>query len=112
MPKQRRLKASDACPCGSGKTTAECHRINTLLPLRVVEEPADGTTLLPASGVVAFVRPAELPGPSVAMCCGSCWSPLAVGAGFNQIKNIVIRCPGCGVFNQSYRYTADEPGRR
>lgn len=69
--------------------------------LNVIPEPAPDTrSVLRMQGegtVVIRVEDAERP----VHTCGACDAPLIVGLGLLHIQNVVLRCNGCGAFNET-----------
>ncbi len=67
--------------------------------LRVIPEPEPGTRSVLVSEDVQVIMTGELKG--VAYDCGSCGLPVIKGVMPGQVRNIVIRCTGCGAYNET-----------
>jgi hypothetical protein len=39
--------------------------------------------------------------PNLILECGLCDSPLIVGMRTSQVENLVVKCNGCGAFNET-----------
>ena len=104
-----KIKDSDPCPCRSGKTYGECHGLTSNdkkkvvitkeVALSVIPEPDPGTRAMfcrTGDGTVAF----GAFGSNVALVCGKCGAHLTEGIPSGGIANIVLRCNGCGSFNE------------
>jgi hypothetical protein len=69
--------------------------------LLVIPEPEEGTRsvlVYEGEGTVVMRNPErETP----VHICGSCEAPLLVGVGLAQLQNLVLRCKGCGAYNET-----------
>jgi hypothetical protein len=69
--------------------------------LLVIPQPEEGTRSVLAyegEGTVAIRNPErETP----VHTCGACEAPLIVGMGLAQLQNVVLRCNGCGAYNET-----------
>ena len=106
-----KIDPNEPCPCGSGKTYAECHAsraisqkqpaVSQVVRLRVIPEPDPNTRAVFArtgEGTVIF-RGFET---GIAQCCGTCGAQLIVGLRLGQVgKGGVLRCSACGTFNET-----------
>jgi len=104
-----KIEPQEPCPCGSGKTFADCHGprvksgpppITTHLRLKVIPEPAPGTRAVfehAGEGTVFFVG--EVVG--LSLDCGKCGSPLVQGLNREQVMGIVLHCKSCGAYNNT-----------
>jgi hypothetical protein len=104
------IDPNEPCPCGSGKTYAECHQplqtkkrpsaIIERIRLKVIPEPEPKTrAILNYTGegtIVIMAYHSE-----ISFDCGKCGAPLIVGMLPEQVVNIVIKCNGCGSFNDT-----------
>ena len=107
-----KIRTSDPCPCGSGKTFGECHDVLrkqketreadllhialTVIPppdpgMRAVFELASGSQGLLMTGVSG----------RHSLDCGNCSAPLAIRMDRNQLQGIVLRCSRCGRYNDT-----------
>jgi hypothetical protein len=80
-----------------GKATPQKHHIK----LHVIPEPAQGTRsvlLREGEGTVVFRADHA---PRVVMDCGACDARLVQGVPVSQIENVVLKCNGCGAFNET-----------
>lgn len=70
------------------------------VPLNVVPKPDNGHRSILYNDKVGsiFVR-GEKHG--VSYDCGNCETPLLIDIEEWQVKNIVLRCPNCGAYNES-----------
>jgi len=104
-----KIDPNEQCPCGSGNKFKECHGpkvkkpvtpdIKKELKLKVIPEPDPNTRsvfIYNGEGSTAF-RGVEV---GLALTCGKCNSYLVVGIPRESIKDIVIKCNGCGAFNE------------
>lgn len=66
--------------------------------LEVIPKPKSGTrtVLEPKSNVVPVIKGVG----NLDLLCGSCGETLVDGIDEGQIRNIVIRCPKCGAYNE------------
>lgn len=100
----------EPCPCGSGMLFKDCHGPKVKTPvtpnitqedvLSVIPEPDPNTRAVfvySGEGTIIF-RGFEV---GLALCCGQCKSHLVVGMKRKQIQNIVLRCKGCGAYNEA-----------
>jgi hypothetical protein len=80
-----------------GKPTPEKHHIK----LHVIPEPAEGTrTVLVYAGEGTVMIRSEA-APNVLMNCGSCGVRLVQGVVVSQLSGIVLKCNGCGAYNET-----------
>lgn len=106
-----KIKPEEMCPCGSGKAFSLCHGlkvieektpvINQKIALAVIPEPdPDEKTVFEKSneGTVFFINHG---GPGIALECGQCAAPLAIGILPSQVQQIVLKCNQCGSYNQT-----------
>lgn len=107
-----KIKASDSCPCGSGKTFGECHdklrrerrTADTELihvPLAVIAPPDPATRAIferSANTVGAFFT--GISGPHT-LECGTCSAELATRVHRQRFGGIVLRCYRCGAYNET-----------
>jgi len=80
-----------------GKPTPQKHHIK----LHVIPEPAEGTRsviIREGEGTAVFRND---DGPNVVMDCGACDARLVQGVPVGQIENVVVRCNGCGAYNET-----------
>jgi hypothetical protein len=104
-----KIDPEEPCPCGSGFLFKECHgprvkkpkvpKITETIALNVIPEPDPNTRsvfIYNGEGTTVFTG-YEV---GVALICEKCKSNLVVGIPRNNIRNIVIRCNGCGAFNE------------
>lgn len=104
-----RIDPNEPCPCNSGLLFKECHGPKVKKPqipkiiheifLNVIPEPDPYTRevfLFEGEGTIVFTG-YEV---GLAMLCGRCKSQLIVGIPRENIQNIVIRCRGCGAYNE------------
>jgi hypothetical protein len=71
------------------------------LKLAVIPEPAPNTRsvlILDAPGTI-LLRGKDAP--NLILECGLCDSPLIVGMRTSQVENLVVKCNGCGAFNET-----------
>ena len=110
-----KIKLDEACPCGSGKLYRECHiaslrqqvtpDITQHLSLSVIPEPDPGSRavfIYEGAGTIVM-RGFDV---GLSMDCGKCGAPLIVGMPIHRIQNVVIRCQGCGAFNDTLSHRA------
>jgi len=105
-----KIDPHEPCPCGSGKTFAECHgpkmkarapaKITERIRLVVIPEPDPGTRPVFTHGpgdTVFFTGT----GTEVSLDCGNCGASLVVGMEREQINGLVLKCSNCGCFNDT-----------
>ena len=73
------------------------------MKLKVIPKPAEGTrtVLVPKRNVLPVIKgniPPEHGG--LTFQCGNCGAPLINGVKKGQVRNIVIKCPLCGSYNE------------
>jgi len=104
------IDPAEPCPCGSGKTFGECHgprvrkpvapEITETIQLCVIPEPDPNTrTVFIYSGEGTVVMRGVETG--LSMNCGKCSAPLVQGIPRNRILGVVLKCKGCGAFNET-----------
>lgn len=104
------IDPDEPCPCGSGKTFAECHgprvrspvtpEITQTLQLKVIPEPAPNTrAIFIYDGEGTVIMSGVETG--LSMNCGNCNAPLIRGLRRDQVSGLVLRCKGCGSFNDT-----------
>jgi|SRR2546427_9313165 SEC-C motif-containing protein len=104
------IDPNELCPCGSGRLFKDCHGPKVKIPitpsiieeiaLRIIPEPDPNTRavlIYGGEGTIAF-RGFDV---GLALCCGQCKSHLVVGMEREQIQNIVLKCKGCGAYNEA-----------
>lgn len=104
-----KIDPDEPCPCESGLLFKECHepkvkkpqvpKITQTSTLKVIPEPDPDTRsvfIYEGEGTVVFAGYQV----GLALVCGSCKSHLVVGIPRENIQNIVIRCKGCGSYNE------------
>ena len=104
-----KIDPEEKCPCESGLLFKECHgprvkkpkvpEITEQIALNVIPEPDPNTRsvfIYDGEGTTVFTG-YEV---GVALICGQCKSNLVVGMRRKNIRNVVIRCKGCGAFNE------------
>lgn len=107
-----KIEPDEPCPCGSGREFKLCHgprvrapslpKITERYPLTVIPEPDPGARAVfvhTGEGTVVFSGREG----GLAQCCGTCGAPLIVGCGADQLHGIVLKCNGCGAFNEVVR---------
>jgi hypothetical protein len=70
-----------------------------LVPLTVIPEPAEGTRavlLYTGEGTIVMRGQAD-----TLMTCGACGVPLIDGVLRANIRDVVVKCPACGEFNET-----------
>ena len=91
---------SDACPCGSGRSNAECHQVLHVRTL-VADAAPDAVPVVRTHGEVLASAP-EHQSSRIAHRCGACGSILTVGLNFERAGRVSLIC-GCGARNHLYR---------
>lgn len=104
-----KIDPNELCPCESGLLFKECHEpkikrpevpeIKETITLEVIPEPDPDTRtvfIYQGEGTVAITG-YEV---GLALLCGGCKSQLVIGVPKVNIHNIVIRCNGCGAYNE------------
>jgi len=73
------------------------------MKLRIISKPQEGTRVvfIPEKNVIPVIQ-GEIPldQGGVTMQYGKCGTPLANKVKPNQVRNIVIKCPTCGSYNE------------
>lgn len=103
-----KIDPQEPCPCGSGKSYADCHQkqvgrapeIKIRVPLTVIPEPDPGARsvfIFAGEGTTLFQGQQS----TISFDCGKCGACLMVGMAVGQVRGIVIRCNGCGSFNDT-----------
>jgi hypothetical protein len=69
--------------------------------LHVIPEPAEGTrsVMIKTEGDSLVFQGSEAP--AVVMVCGDCGAHLIKGVPVSRISNLVLKCRGCGAFNET-----------
>lgn len=104
-----KIDPNEKCPCGSNLLFGECHgpkvrlcvtpEITEKIFLKVIPEPdPDSRAVFDYRGEGTIIFRGFDTG--LAFCCGKCHSHLAVGIQRGSIKNIVLKCKNCGVYNE------------
>jgi hypothetical protein len=104
-----KIEPQEPCPCGSGKTFAECHRptvksgplpITTHELLTVISQPdPDMRSVFEKTGESTVFFVGEFSG--LSLDCGGCEAPLVLGLNRDQIRGVVLRCRSCGAYNDT-----------
>lgn len=69
--------------------------------LIVIPEPEPGTrSVIEMQGKGTVIMNAG-DAPGTTMVCGNCGAPLVKGIRINQLQQIVLRCNGCGSYNET-----------
>lgn len=105
-----KIHPQEQCPCESGRLFKDCHgpkvrkfltpEITEFYKLVVIPKPAHNTASIfeyTGKGTVVF-RGNEV---GLALICGNCLSHLTEGIPRQNIQNIVLRCNGCGEYNET-----------
>lgn len=80
---------------------AEGNRPTQTIKLVVIPKPNPGTrTVFDRQGEGTIVFDAA-DGPPIVQVCGNCMAPLVRGMRADQLRNIVMRCNGCGEYNET-----------
>jgi hypothetical protein len=80
---------------------AEGNRPTQTIKLIVIPKPLPGTrTVFDRQGEGGIVFDAA-DGPEIVMVCGNCGAQLVRGMRADQLRNIVMRCNGCGSYNET-----------
>ena len=71
--------------------------------LKAIAEPAPDTrtVLTPAPGVIPVIKAEETARGAVDSFCATCGVILIEGVRPPTIRNMVIRCPQCGTYNET-----------
>lgn len=69
--------------------------------LSVIKKPAPGTRTVLAPEVAPAVKGVGTDSPRMDYTCGSCRVVLLESIQPDSVTDMVIRCPGCGVHNQT-----------
>jgi hypothetical protein len=107
-----KIKSTDSCPCGSGKTYGECHVLRRReketpetqlfhVGLAVIPPPDPGTrAVFEGADQESTVLIAGIDGRH-SLDCGNCHLPLSIRVERNQFQGIVFRCSRCGAYNDT-----------
>ena len=116
----RSIGLDELCPCGSGRHYRDCHAERRIaerkrlaeraIPLVVIPEPDPGTRAVfektdGANDSVMFQGDAN----ADMYTCGSCAEPLVLGVDLARLQGLVIKCGGCGAFNETLTSRLENP---
>ncbi len=104
------ISPDEPCPCESGKLFRDCHGPSVIRPapkpttehvtLTPIPRPPHNTrTVFEYTGAGTTVMQGFQTG--ISFDCGNCGAPLLHGMAVGQVKGIVIRCHGCGTYNDT-----------
>lgn len=104
-----RIDPDEPCPCGSGLVFRDCHlrkvkkdvppEITERARLAVVPEPdPNSRTIFVREGDGTIVLQGSETG--LSQDCGNCGASLIAGVALGRVAGVVIRCNGCGSFNE------------
>lgn len=104
-----RIADDELCPCHSGFSFGECHRkkiesrrpkVTRHIVLVVIAEPdPNSRAVFDRRGEGTLIFEGRMT--EISYDCGNCSAPLVAGLSARQFRGMVLRCNGCGRYNET-----------